>query len=93
LKSILHKQLLFESAKALRVAFQYPDPIISYVNLHKIANRATPDMFLKYKLSLLLYKTFNDEIPDIDFILLNFDQIITDRQSVFIVRKTNNYDV
>jgi hypothetical protein len=75
------------SAKALRVAFHFPDPVISYVNLHKVANRATPGMFLKCKMSLLLYRTFNNEIPETDWLSLNFDQIITIRQSIFLTRK------
>ena len=81
------------SAKALRVAFHFPDPMISYVNLHKMANRATPDMFLKYKSSLLLYRTLNDEIPEADWLFLNFSQVITRRQNIFMIRKTNNFNV
>ena len=93
LKAILHKQLMSASAKALKVALHYPDPMISYVNLHKMANRATPEMFLKYKMSLLLYRTFNNEIPETDWLSLNFDQILTSRQSNFLTQKTNNYNV
>ena len=48
-------------------------------------------MFLKYKLSLLLCKTFNGEIPENEWLLLNFDQIIIGRQSGFIAIKTYNY--
>jgi hypothetical protein len=81
------------SAKALKVALHFPDPMISYASLHKMANRATPEMFLKYKMSLLLYRTFNNEIPENDWLSLNFDQIITSRQSVFLTHKNNNYNV
>ena len=89
----LHKQLLTASAKALRVALHFPDPMISYYNLHKMANRATPAMFLKYKSSLLLYRTLKHEIPENDWLYLHFDQIITTRQSLFSVLKTNKYNV
>jgi hypothetical protein len=44
-------------------------------------------------MSLLLYKTFNDEISETEWLSLNFDQIIAGRQSVFIVMKTNNHHV
>ncbi len=90
---MLQKQLLSSSAKALRFAFHYPDPMISYYNLHKMADRAMPNMFLKYKLSLLLYKTYNNEIPGNDWISLCFDQIITSRQTLFNVSKTNKFNV
>jgi hypothetical protein len=93
LKVILQKQLMTASAKALKVALHFPDPMISYASLHKMANRATPEMFLKYKMSLLLYRTFNNEIPETDWLSLNFDQIITSRQSVILGHKTNNYNV
>jgi hypothetical protein len=45
LKGPLQKQLNMASAKAIRVAFHYPDPMIRYLNFHKMANRATPSMF------------------------------------------------
>jgi hypothetical protein len=48
-----NKQLLLSaSAKAIKVELQYPDPYISYVQLHHLANKATPIMQSKYKLSL-----------------------------------------
>jgi hypothetical protein len=84
LKVILQKQLMTASAKALKVALHFPDPMISYASLHKMANRATPEFFLKYKMSLLLYRTLNNEISETDWLSLNFDQIITSRQNVFI---------
>jgi hypothetical protein len=58
-----------------------------------MANRATPEMFLKYKMSLLLYRTFNNEIPETDWLSLNFDQTITSRQCVFLTCKTDNVNV
>jgi hypothetical protein len=39
LKSPLQKQLLLASAKALRATYDFPGPMISYLNLHKMANR------------------------------------------------------
>ena len=89
LKYTLKNNLLSASAKALRVAFHYPSPYISFVKLHEMANRATPEMFSKYKLSLLLYKTFNDGLPEADWLMLNFDQVNTGRQSKFIIQKSN----
>jgi hypothetical protein len=64
------------SVKALKVVLHFPDPMISYANLHKMANRATPEMFLKYIMSLLLYRTFNNDIPERDWLSLNFDQLL-----------------
>ena len=44
-------------------------------------------------MSLLLYLTFNNKIPETDWLSLNFDQILTSRQSNFLTQKTNNYNV
>ena len=59
----LKVDLLVASANATKMALHYPKQQISYPNLLFIANRATPNMFCDYKLAILLYKTFNHEIP------------------------------
>jgi hypothetical protein len=82
---------LSASAKAMRVALHYPDVSVSFNQLHQTAKRATPEMYSKYKLGLILCRTFNDEIPENKWLLLNFDQINTSRQTKFYIRKTNNF--
>jgi hypothetical protein len=47
-------------------------------------------MLSKYKLAILLIKTFNEEIPERNWLSLNFDQIKTNRQNEFRVRKIKN---
>jgi hypothetical protein len=69
--STIKKQLFCASSKALRVALHYPDQSISCMELHKISNRATPLMFAKYKLALLLYIKFNEVIPINEWVALN----------------------
>jgi hypothetical protein len=73
----LKKPLLSASGKALRVALHYPDPLISYIQLHRIASRATPTMLCKYSLALQLYWTFNNQLPEIERLDLNLAQINT----------------
>jgi hypothetical protein len=75
LKGPIKQQLLSTSAKALRMGLNYPDTNISYVQLHKKAMRATLKMFSKFKLALLLHKIINEEIPEEDWLSLNFNQI------------------
>jgi hypothetical protein len=62
--------VLSASAKAIRVAMHFPNPLISYINLHKMAKRATPIMFRKNKLSHSLFKHFNGEIPEKGLVFL-----------------------
>jgi hypothetical protein len=61
--SSLHYQckqiLLSASGRALRVSLHYPNPNISFVELHRIAKKATPATMGEHQLALQLYKTFN----------------------------------
>jgi ABC-type polysaccharide transport system permease subunit len=59
------------------------------MELHKRRNRATPEMFGRYRLSLLLYRTFNESISETEWIGMNFQQIIMSRQTEFKIVKTN----
>ena len=89
LNEALKHSLFVASAKALKLCNHYSDPSLSFVNLHKIMNRATPDMFSKYKYSLLLYKTFNDDTHSDEWIHLNLNIINTSRQSDFKINRSN----
>ena len=93
LKETTKQLLLSASAKAIRVAFHYPDTGISFLQLHKMAKRATPEMFRKYKLALLLHRTFNEKIPLNDWLSLNFYQSNSSRQTTFNIRRNNNLRV
>ena len=62
-------------------------------SLHKICNRATPDQLMLYKLALALHKLYNVEFNPIEFIILNFNQILTGCQENFISLKSNSFKV
>jgi hypothetical protein len=49
-----------------------------------MANRATPKMYDLYKLSLLLYKTYNHQIPIKEWIQLNINQYFASQQTNFM---------
>jgi hypothetical protein len=85
LKVILKNNLLSASANAIKMAFHYPKTLISYNNLHQMAERATPEMFSKYKLALLLSKIYNTHIPHDEWIFLNLNQYLTTRQTTFMI--------
>ena len=85
------KRLLFiASANALKLANHYRDPMISYINLHKKLNRATPAMYCDYKLALMLYKTYNESLPESEWLELNYSQTLMSRQHLFHINKTNH---
>ena len=37
----------------------YPDPSLSFIKIHEMNDRATPEMFTLYKNSLLLHKLYH----------------------------------
>ena len=55
-----------------------------------MTKRATPEMYCNYKLSLSLYKTFNNRLPYLEWINLNFEQVTMARQTKFHVNKSNS---
>ena len=68
--------------------------LLSNKHLHEINGRAPPpEKPMNYKLSLQLYKTFNDKTPTKDWIELNNNIINTSRQTTFATRKTNSLKV
>ena len=91
LKQNLQRDLLTASSNAIKVCLHYPNRMISYENLHKMTNRATPCMFMKYKLSLLLYTTYNMQSPLSEQIELNLNQFFTSRQTNFMSNTNNRH--
>ena len=60
----------------------------SYVNVHKSCERALPSQILEYKLAIVLYNVYNNQIPKDDF-----NQILTSCQTKFKTLKSNNFKV
>ena len=55
-----------------------------------MAYRATPEIMCVNKLSLLLFKTYNERLPEGEWIDLNFKQIMMSPQQIFKIMKENN---
>jgi hypothetical protein len=86
----LKQKLLAFSANSIKMALHFPKQLISYWNLHKMVNRATPEMFCIYKLYLMLRKLYNDKFPIDEWTHLNFEQILTTRQWHFQITHNHN---
>ena len=71
----------------------HPDNMISYINIHKMNNRAMPEAFMYYKLAIQLFKIYNNSEFTFDWMLLNFNQIFTSRQATFKIFKSNKTKV
>ena len=93
LNPFLKKQLLSASAKALYVCTRNIDRSISFKNLHKNNLRATPQQFSKYKHSIILFNLYNSQQPPRDWVSLNFNQVLTSRQTHFEITREQNYKI
>ena len=64
LNQSLKNALMSISAKAIWICTKRADTwMLSFINLHEMAGRATPNKIISYKLALQLYRTFNDQTP------------------------------
>ena len=62
---------------------------VSFIRLHEMYNRATPEKFVLYKHALQLFKLFNTNDHTTEWVELNFNQINTSRHLNFITCKSN----
>ena len=89
LRGPLKQKLLSASAKALKVGLKFFNNEMSFVNIHRMGKRATPNELMLYKLALCLYKLYNQDFNSIEFASLNFNQVIMRRQVNFKIVKSN----
>ena len=90
LKSNLKQSLLSASAKALKICLKYRTDDVSFIKIHEICNRATPEKYLLYRHPLSLFKLMNHNNHSFEWVSLNFNIILTSRQTEFFSLKGNN---
>ena len=71
----------------------FPDNMISFEQIHKMNNRAMPNAIMMYKHAIQLFKIYNATEYTMDWLILNFNQIFTSRQSSFMMHKSNEKKV
>ena len=89
----LKQQLMSASANALRSCNIRKNPYISFIDLHKHNYKSTPEHFAQYKLSLLLFKSFNSTVQDTDWVSFVNQIVVTGRQTKFFMHKNNKYKI
>ena len=67
LRSDLKHNLITASACALRSCLMNKGFYISFVNLHKIHNKCTPEQIMYYQMSLKLHKLLNEHDNNLSF--------------------------
>ena len=93
LKCNLKSRILSSSAKAIKMCVKHCTNDVSFIRIHEIFNRATPENFLLYKHAISLFKLYNSDTFTDDWVLLNFNQILTSRQTDFISLRSNRTKV
>ena len=81
------------SANALKLCTPSYIQDMSFINLHEINKRATPEQFCIYKQSLLLHTLYNCQTPKNKWLTLNFNQAFNQREKNFIAIDTSTYKV
>ena len=89
----LKSHLKTASASALKICTPNYNMYMSYNTLHSINKRAQPSQILLYKHAILLYKIYLFNIPHLEWVSLNFNQILTSRQTKFEIHNSPNYRV
>ena len=81
------------SANALRTITNEITIYHTHPQIHAIAGRALPDQMIKYKHALMLYKLIMQCSPSEEFIYLNFQANLNERQQHHNFIKIQNYTV
>ena len=91
LKMNLKQKLLSSSARAIKTCVKHCTNGYSYNKLHEVYNIATPENYLLYKHALCLFKLMNcNSLFSLEWVSLNFNQILTSRQTTFKSNKANS---
>ena len=57
--------------------------------IHEMNAKATPESKMQYKLSIQMFKLYNSNDHSLEWIHLNFNQILTSQQTKFSILKSN----
>ena len=86
----LKNLLLPTSAKALKLCTPSYTQEMSFIKLHEINKRATPEQHCIYKHSLTLHHIYNVETPTTEWLNMNFNQAFSTRNENFKSIDTSN---
>ena len=93
LKHDVKQLLLSASANALRTCMPFQNRFISFEDIHRNCCQPTPPCIGLYKISILLFKTYNSNVTNDDWLDLSENIILTTRQNLFSCFKSNNYKI
>ena len=83
LKTRQKQQLLAASSNALKILNRVSDLRMSFVQMHSMERRAVPMEFAKYRLAIQLFKIYNDDLMNDDWMDMNLQQNFNSRNMMF----------
>jgi hypothetical protein len=89
----LKKKLKRTSANALKICINDVTPFTAHTEIHNMAQRSPPQNYCLYKHALILYKLFNDCIPTLEHLHLNFQLADNERSDFLTFIKNDNFKV
>ena len=93
LKGHIKQQILAASSHALKIINNASDLRTSYHQLHTQEKRATPMNYAKYKLAVQLYKIYNGEDKNDDWIDMNYQQNFNARSENFHINDASRLKI
>ena len=82
--------MLSISACALRSCLVNNNDMISFEKIHELNKKCTPIQIMSYQAALLLHKTINFEVPDLESITVLNQMTVTCRQTLFLIFRNNS---
>ena len=89
LKTNVKQKLLSASANAIKMCMKWCTNDTSFIRIHEMNQRSTPEKYLLYKHALTLHKLINNDNYTTEWVALNFNQTLTSRQTHFNTLKNN----
>jgi hypothetical protein len=93
LSAELKKKLKRTSANALKIYLDQVTPFTTHTEIHLMAQRSPPENYCLYKHAILMYKLFNDCIPALEHLHLNFQLADNERSEFLNFTRNDNFRV
>jgi hypothetical protein len=87
------KKIKNASANALKISLYNINPFTSHTEIHNLAKRSPPENYCKYKHAILIHKLFNNYMPALEHIHLNFQLADNERHDSLVFTRNQKFKV
>ena len=93
LSRAIHKKIKFASAQALKLCTPGVTTFSTHTEIHRLAGRALPEKMCLYRHAVVLFKLFNNQICENEFVEMNFQLYENDRLRKIVFTKNQRFEV